>query len=216
MSALVWVLGAGFFIAGAWFLLKVAIGFLAPAEWSGKAYLRQALGKRGVGPDLISDVCIYEVVKRAEQTATSLVAIGRPFSETFVSHLEIAADGIADWVANPDDPTFRQTPWDDLRVILERHAQPPNLKSQRPQRAPSGYYDWIHGSLSCVSCDWNGLGEDAVNGESFDDGVEKHCPRCGHRFGFVAYPFHEEVLADPRASESDKVTARWAIKKSRD
>jgi uncharacterized protein (DUF983 family) len=48
------------------------------------------------------------------------------------------------------------------------------------------YGDFCRSVHSC-GCGWSGPGADMVSGESFGDGVEKHCPRCGDKYGFVQW-----------------------------
>lgn len=43
--------------------------------------------------------------------------------------------------------------------------------------------------------------------ESFSEGAEYECPRCGGYFGFRAYPLLSEVQADPRADPADRLAA---------
>jgi hypothetical protein len=69
------------------------------------------------------------------------------------------------------------------------------------------YYDWKEGEIKCKECDWSGHGRDAELGEMFSDGAEYHCPKCGQRFGFVAFPTVEENLSDPRAAAADRLAA---------
>jgi len=42
-------------------------------------------------------------------------------------------------------------------------------------------------SIACSICGWTGIGEEAKTGDSFGDGVEKHCPMCWNYFGFVQF-----------------------------
>jgi hypothetical protein len=41
--------------------------------------------------------------------------------------------------------------------------------------------------VTCGTCKWTGLGSELTSGETFGDGVEKHCPRCGSYHGFVQW-----------------------------
>ena len=82
-------------------------------------------------------------------------------------------------------------------------------------REPSGYYDWMHGSHACP-CGWVGLGRETKLGETFNDGSDRHCPKCDHRFGYIAYPFLEETLSDPRAPREDKLFAEIALRGAKD
>ena len=50
------------------------------------------------------------------------------------------------------------------------------------------YYEAFSRTVqTCNKCGWAGLGSDMDSGESFGDGVEKVCPVCGKRWGFVQY-----------------------------
>lgn len=66
------------------------------------------------------------------------------------------------------------------------------------------YYDWNGSRVACPSCAWAGTGAETTLSETFDFGAEYVCPRCGHSFGFVVFPTHDDVLTDPRASEIDR------------
>jgi len=78
-------------------------------------------------------------------------------------------------------------------------------------RESSGYYDWMNGSLTCA-CGWAGLGRETILGDSFGDGAERHCPKCGHYFGYIAYPLLQESRSDPRAPQEDRMFAEIALK----
>jgi hypothetical protein len=41
------------------------------------------------------------------------------------------------------------------------------------------------------------------SGESFGEGVDKHCPQCGERWGFVQYSV--SVMDDPPADWRSKI-----------
>ena len=60
------------------------------------------------------------------------------------------------------------------------------------------WYEFQTARLEC-ECGWCGLGRDAMSGESFADGMDKHCPSCGERFGYVAFPLVIESISDPPA-----------------
>ena len=68
-------------------------------------------------------------------------------------------------------------------------------------------YDWMNASQACPDCKWEGLGKQTKIGEGFNDGAERHCPRCFHYLGYVAYPLISEALTDPRASRADRLQA---------
>lgn len=61
------------------------------------------------------------------------------------------------------------------------------------------YSPFMAAEHRCRACGWTGLGSAMTSGESFGDGIDKHCPRCGERWGFVQYPLiiHAE---DPSAT----------------
>ena len=75
----------------------------------------------------------------------------------------------------------------------------------------TSYYDWKFDTHTCPSCKWVGTGNDALLGETFNDGAEYHCPKCEYRFGYVAYPLLQESISDPRAPESDRIFAELAL-----
>lgn len=47
--------------------------------------------------------------------------------------------------------------------------------------------DFERGTYRCRKCAWVGLGAAMSSGESFNDGVDKHCPKCDERWGFVQW-----------------------------
>lgn len=78
------------------------------------------------------------------------------------------------------------------------------------------YYEWLNSGVQCPECGWCGLGSEAATGEIFDDGVDRHCPSCSHRFGYLGNPTSEEMRSDPRATATDRVIAemherRWSL-----
>ncbi len=74
------------------------------------------------------------------------------------------------------------------------------------------YYDWKSGRQACPKCNWSGPGSEAAIGETFNDGAEYHCPKCDHRFGFIAFPLLTESISDPRAPNSDRAFAEIALR----
>jgi hypothetical protein len=64
------------------------------------------------------------------------------------------------------------------------------------------YGDFARATHSCRKCGWTGLGSAMSSGESFGEGVDKHCPQCGERWGFVQYPVF--VVEDPPADWKSK------------
>ena len=51
-------------------------------------------------------------------------------------------------------------------------------------------------------------------GDSFNDGSERHCPKCFHYFGYVAYPLLRENLTDPMADPLDRLAAEVVFRRS--
>jgi hypothetical protein len=49
------------------------------------------------------------------------------------------------------------------------------------------YGDFERATHICRKCSWFGLGFAMPSGESFGDGVDKECPQCGERWGFVQW-----------------------------
>ncbi len=47
--------------------------------------------------------------------------------------------------------------------------------------------DFTRASHTCKKCGWHGLGADMVSGETFGDGVEKHCPRGDEYYRFAQW-----------------------------
>lgn len=58
-------------------------------------------------------------------------------------------------------------------------------------------------TVTCEHCAWSGLGVDMSSGESFGDGIDKHCPKCRERWGFVQYSV--VVADDPPADWKGKI-----------
>jgi len=83
-------------------------------------------------------------------------------------------------------------------------SQVPLMNDRVP---PMSYYDWLDKQITCKGCGWSGHGRDMTVGESFEGGAERHCPKCGEYYGFVAYPMRAEVLSDPRAQDVDRMVA---------
>jgi hypothetical protein len=67
------------------------------------------------------------------------------------------------------------------------------------------YYDWRASAVTCPTCGWQGTGQDLALSEMFEGGAEYACPKCGHEFGFQAFPTADEVRNDPRADPIDKL-----------
>jgi hypothetical protein len=75
------------------------------------------------------------------------------------------------------------------------------------------YYDWANSEQTCRDCGWKGRGDAATIRESFNDGVEYECPKCGTYFRFVAFPLLHESLTDPRASAEDRKFAEIVMRR---
>lgn len=74
------------------------------------------------------------------------------------------------------------------------------------------WYDFKQEIKQCRRCAWAGMGSEMTTGEAFNDGCDYHCPRCGERYGFVAYPLLRESMTDPRAPEEDRLFATFALR----
>ena len=72
------------------------------------------------------------------------------------------------------------------------------------------YYEWKRSTQRCGECAWTGTGSECAMGESFSDGAEYECPKCGYCFGYKAYPLLRETLAEPSAPRVDKLFAALA------
>jgi hypothetical protein len=55
------------------------------------------------------------------------------------------------------------------------------------------YGDFARGIQSCTTCGWTGPGNDMESGEVLAAGIEKYCPGCGARWGYVQFSM---VVAD--------------------
>jgi hypothetical protein len=68
------------------------------------------------------------------------------------------------------------------------------------------YYSYKSESYYCKHCGWSGLGSEVEQGETFADGFEVNCPKCGERFpGLILFPTIDETLE--KGSEIDKYAA---------
>ena len=63
------------------------------------------------------------------------------------------------------------------------------------------YGDFCRESQTCLNCGWAGPGAAMESGESFGDGVEKHCPACGEKHRYVQWSVAvaDDAPADWRA-----------------
>jgi hypothetical protein len=57
------------------------------------------------------------------------------------------------------------------------------------------YVEFEVSGVSCDACKWTGIGAELISGEAFGDGVDKHCPACNERWGFVQWSI--AVADDP-------------------
>ena len=57
--------------------------------------------------------------------------------------------------------------------------------------------DFCSAKHSCRHCTWSGLGSDMTSGESFGDGIEKHCPQCGIKYSFIQWSVAVADDAEP-------------------
>ena len=49
------------------------------------------------------------------------------------------------------------------------------------------YGEFAVTGVTCDACKWTGIGAELTSGEVFGDGIDKHCPACGERWGFVQW-----------------------------
>lgn len=73
------------------------------------------------------------------------------------------------------------------------------------------WYDHQEADEHCKACGWKGKGRELVSGDSYDCGVEKHCPACDNYFGLRVFPLLRESMNDLRAPESDKQFAEIVL-----
>ncbi|MCH8547001.1 MAG: hypothetical protein LAT54_09735 [Cryomorphaceae bacterium] len=71
------------------------------------------------------------------------------------------------------------------------------------------YYTYKSTEFRCEKCGWTGLGEEATQGEMFNELFEIHCRTCDEAIAAIPYPTFEEVLE--HGSEEDKVQVRKAM-----
>lgn len=60
------------------------------------------------------------------------------------------------------------------------------------------YGEFARRVVQCRDCGWSGKGGEMESGETFGDGVDKHCPACGERWGFVQWS-----VVVPQSAPSD-------------
>ena len=71
------------------------------------------------------------------------------------------------------------------------------------QSSTPHYSDFVKSTIECPNCKWIGLGATMVSGESFGDGVDKECPVCGKRWGYVGYHMSHEFEGATLIRSSD-------------
>ena len=49
------------------------------------------------------------------------------------------------------------------------------------------YGEFAASGVTCDACGFTGIGAELTSGETFGDGIDKHCPACGERWGFVQW-----------------------------
>jgi hypothetical protein len=70
------------------------------------------------------------------------------------------------------------------------------------------WYEFMAERQTCDTCGWSGPGSESVCRESFAEGEERACPKCGlGYFGFYAYPLISDSLTDSRAPDDDRLFA---------
>ena len=47
--------------------------------------------------------------------------------------------------------------------------------------------EFARSTITCRHCGWTGKGSEMKNGDCFGDGVEKDCPACSEKWGFVQW-----------------------------
>jgi len=57
------------------------------------------------------------------------------------------------------------------------------------------YREFAANGVACEKCGWTGIGTEMISGEAFGDGIEKHCPACREKWGFVQWSV--AVVDDP-------------------
>jgi len=75
------------------------------------------------------------------------------------------------------------------------------------------WYDFMENPRTCPTCAWTGPGSETTMGDAFHDGSERHCPKCGHYFGYWVYPLISESLTDPRAPGEDCLFAEVVMER---
>lgn len=49
------------------------------------------------------------------------------------------------------------------------------------------YGEFAATGVTCDTCSWTGIGAELTSGETFGDGIDKHCPESGGRWRFVQW-----------------------------
>jgi hypothetical protein len=108
-----------------------------------------------------------------------------------------------------DTPSPREfdPDWARRHGVSVSEAEFRDVVARATRGSTMNWYDWMEASHTCPKCDWSGTGRDTKIGDTFNDGSERHCPKCNHYFSFVSYPLISESLTDPRAPEDDRLFA---------
>jgi hypothetical protein len=70
---------------------------------------------------------------------------------------------------------------------------------------PNDYAEFAAKKMTC-GCGWIGIGAALTAGEAFGDGIERHCPACKEKWGFVQWSvFASKKLAKNWKSKIGRV-----------
>ena len=123
MDTWIWVVVAVIAIPLAWWCIKSATAFVVPVSTSGRAYLRQALARRGIDPRTIPDACINDFVEFAQKANFLSRPSGARFRADVVRSLDNIADIFILWRTRPDDSLFtNRYGTNSYREIFERYG----------------------------------------------------------------------------------------------
>lgn len=67
------------------------------------------------------------------------------------------------------------------------------------------FYTYTKFEYRCHKCGWLGFGEEMERGDSYDNGFEIECPKCGERLDFVSLPTRQETLDYGSEAEKEEV-----------
>ncbi|MCC5915853.1 MAG: hypothetical protein JJU02_00860 [Cryomorphaceae bacterium] len=71
------------------------------------------------------------------------------------------------------------------------------------------YYTYKDTEIICTKCGWLGFGQEATQGDLFEELFEINCPQCLESIAHISFPTFEEVLE--HGSEEDKAQVRKAM-----